>query len=156
MRFRRRASLTLLLLLASVGCGGPKTVVVDAVVTLDGEPLAGATVLFVPEEGSRGRPAHGLTDLDGSLLLTTFDDDDGALPGAYRVVVMKSEGMIEQPQGERSSEEWARSHYERVVAREGKKPLVPPMYSDQATTPLHCTVPAGGRVKLELLSTSGP
>jgi hypothetical protein len=139
-----------LLVVTLAGCGGVKPVPVDAVVTLDGKPLPGATVLFVPNEGSRGRPAHGLTDADGSLQLTTFEDYDGVLPGEYRVVVTIGEWMSEPPQGDRSSEERARRRQERSEARASKKPLVPGIYGHQDTTPLHCTVPPAGRVLLEL------
>jgi hypothetical protein len=136
------------------GCGGVKPLTVDVVVTLDGEPLAGATVLFVPEEGTRGRPAHGLTDIDGSLQLTTPpEEDDGVYPGAYRVVVTKS-GMISPPEGDRSSEERARKHQARSEARARKTPRLPVIYNNQATTPLRCTVPAGRKVTLELHSTA--
>jgi hypothetical protein len=142
-----------LLCVSLSGCGGTKLVAVDAVVTLDGKPLPLATVLFVPQEGSRGRPAHGMTDIDGSLQLTTPpEENDGALPGEYRVVVTKSEWMSEPPQGDRSSDDRARKHQERSEARAGKAPLLPAVYANQATTPLRCTVPAGRKVILELRS----
>jgi len=47
------------------GCGpkGPELAPVEGVVTLDGQPLEGATVLFHAEGG--GRPSTGTTDANG-------------------------------------------------------------------------------------------
>jgi hypothetical protein len=143
----------LALALTPSGCGGSKPVPVEVLVTLDGQPVSGATVLFVPVEGRRGHWATGLTYPDGTAQLSTFEEEDGALPGEYDVVVTRSEGRIDQPQGKRSSPERAHEHYERVLARGEKKPLLPAVYAEPATTPLHCTVPVEGRVVLELKST---
>src|SRR5437773_10785720 len=75
------------LVLAGFGCGGKdQPVKVEGVVTLDGEPVEGAIVSFLPDEGG-GRFAHGLTAKDGSFRLTTYKPDDGALRGDYRVTV---------------------------------------------------------------------
>jgi len=53
-------------------------------VTLNGQPLANAAVTFVPETG---RPAMGVTDEEGRYVVTTFEKNDGALPGQYRVTI---------------------------------------------------------------------
>jgi hypothetical protein len=76
------------------GCGGPNDPVkVKGVVTFDGVPVAGATVSFLPERED-GRPANAMTEADGSFTLTTFKKGDGALRGAYRVVVTKLESKV--------------------------------------------------------------
>lgn len=71
------------------GCGPsrPATVRVEGTVTLDGQPVEGAAVQFIPASGS---PAHGLTDAAGRFTLTTFDDGDGAMPGQHRITVQKN------------------------------------------------------------------
>ena len=56
-------------------------------VTLDGQPLAGAEVMFVPREG--GRPATGTSDEQGKFQLTTIVNNDGALLGAHGVAITK-------------------------------------------------------------------
>jgi len=78
-------------LLAAAGCGSgrPTTIPVTGVVTLDGKPIAGASVMFEPEAG--GRPATGTTDSSGKFTLKTFEAGDGALPGKHRISVSKSE-----------------------------------------------------------------
>ena len=57
-----------LLLLAYVGCSssGPDIAYVSGRVTMDGKPLAQATVVFIPEDG---RPAGARTDADGRYVL---------------------------------------------------------------------------------------
>lgn len=80
---------------ALVGCGGkksvpgrPKTVPVKVTVLYRGVPVAEANVQFLPE-GS-GNAATGVTDANGVGRLTTFDQNDGAVPGKYRVTIRKS------------------------------------------------------------------
>jgi hypothetical protein len=80
----------LLIVVALVGCGGsdkPKLAPVTGVVTLDGQPIEGAAVMFMPTAG--GRPAHGSTDAHGRFELMTFKTGDGALVGEHRVSVTK-------------------------------------------------------------------
>src|SRR5437870_4292728 len=53
------------LLLAGFGCAGKdQPVKLEGMVTLDGEPVAGAIVSFLPDERG-GRFAHGMTAKDG-------------------------------------------------------------------------------------------
>jgi hypothetical protein len=74
------------------GCGWQSlTVPARAIVTLDGKPLAGAAVLFSPIEG--GVPARGMTQDDGSVVLSTFKENDGSLVGTHRVAVTKVESV---------------------------------------------------------------
>jgi len=91
----------LLVLLMSTGCGpgGPETAPVSGTVTLDGQPVAGAAVMLVPE--SAGRPAHGVTDSQGKFTLTTFEEGDGALVGKHSVTVTlkKVTGMLADVDG---------------------------------------------------------
>src|SRR2546423_1205426 len=63
---------------ALAGCGR-QFVPVEGTVTLDGKPLAGATVAFVPE--GPGQPASGFTDNEGVFRAGTLAKADGAAPG---------------------------------------------------------------------------
>jgi hypothetical protein len=87
----------LLMIALVAGCGGPKrpqTVAVSGTVTLDGKPVEGATVGFIPEGG--GRPATGTTDASGAFTLTTFEPGDGAVVGKHSVTVSKVRGSGQQ------------------------------------------------------------
>lgn len=63
-----------------LGCGssGPEIASVEGTVTLDGQPLANASVVFVPEGG---RPAGASTDAQGKYVLNFSGGRKGALPG---------------------------------------------------------------------------
>jgi hypothetical protein len=52
-----------------------------------GQPVAEATVIFEPLGSTPA--ATGTTDANGQFRLTTFDIDDGAVPGEYKVAVRK-------------------------------------------------------------------
>jgi hypothetical protein len=67
------------------GCGGNGLVRQGGMVTLEGEPLAGAHVTFMSTEGKP--PATATTDARGEFALTTFKTGDGAFPGNYKVVI---------------------------------------------------------------------
>ena len=75
--------------MALSGCGPsyPETIPVTGSVSLDGKPVAGAAVVFTPEEGHL---ATGTTDGSGQFELSTFQLGDGALPGKHRVTVAKT------------------------------------------------------------------
>ena len=89
MRLSSIACLALAVALFSgcVGSDRPQLAPVSGVVLLDGAPVEGAAVMFVPVAG--GRPAQGLTDAQGKFQLTTFNDKDGAILGEHKVGVTK-------------------------------------------------------------------
>ncbi len=72
------------LLLAGCGKGGPEIASVKGKVTMDGTPLANASVVFVPEHG---RPAGGRTDSDGNYELTFTSGRMGTMPGKNKVKI---------------------------------------------------------------------
>ncbi len=70
----------------------PKTVPAEGLVTLDGTPVNGATVLFIGETGEFN--AHGQTDENGNFKVNSFDQKTGAVPGKYKVEISKT--IVEQ------------------------------------------------------------
>jgi len=123
-------------LAAVSGCGPkhPETIPVNGSVALDGKPVEGAAVVFTPEEG---KMATGTTDASGRFQLSTFQLDDGALPGTHRVTVAKTRVDPADP--------------EKVVF------LVPKKYGNPATSGLTCDVQKEmGPVSFELASEPQP
>ncbi|MEK6247545.1 MAG: carboxypeptidase-like regulatory domain-containing protein [Planctomycetales bacterium] len=118
------------------GCWGgggdhDPTIPVSGTVTLDGMPLADATVSFIPENG---RPANGTTDADGRFELTTYEKGDGVAISKHKVTVSKPAPFDpKDPYAERPS-------------------LVPAKYGDLKTTPLEFTVTEEGfdNLKIEI------
>ena len=87
---QRCAAAVLLVCLFLIGCGGKDydVVPVSGTVTLDGQPLAEATVMFLPVEGKTvnpGPPSVAVTAADGTYRLKTSDDDPGAVAGKHMV-----------------------------------------------------------------------
>jgi hypothetical protein len=84
-----------ILVIALAGCG-PKTKTgqhptfpVTGKVLLNGTPLEGATVTFHPTGKSVG--ASGTTNATGEFRLTTYEQNDGAVVGSFKVTVKKTE-----------------------------------------------------------------
>jgi hypothetical protein len=149
MRLRiRGVHLVILLALVPAGCG-QRITAVQGLVTLEGTPVAGATVLFMPDKGE-GRPATGFTSPDGTFHLTTSKTDDGAVSGEYRVVIQKTEATKDRDKAALSALERAKAHFEDNTAQKTAKPLLPQIYASYETTPLRCTVPATGVVTFDL------
>ena len=75
------------------------TVPVEVVVTLDGQPVAGADVAFTSTKTERGAPrADGRTDALGRALLSTYKAYDGVPAGEYLVTVTRRRPLF-TPEG---------------------------------------------------------
>jgi hypothetical protein len=91
----RACLLGVLLSLLLAGCGGvgPRTVPVSGTVTLNGQPLANATVVFVPVPDAASKDplpsSVGITDNEGhySLVLNTDSKKKGAVVGKHKVMI---------------------------------------------------------------------
>jgi len=156
--------LVLALLLAASGCGG-KLVKLEGTVTLDGQPLEGATVTFNPEGGG-GNSASGLTGSDGVFFLTTRTSGDGVAPGAYKVTVTKANSSdiagVGQPTPSdpqsmlKSMKDFGEKQKPNKERTPKKQDLaIPAQYTNAEKTPLRCQVPPDGSVEFKLRSKGG-
>ena len=134
------------LVVAISGCGNDPFPVqpVSGTVLHNGEPLAEATVTFVPREAG-GRSASGVTLADGTLELTTAGATrKGALIGDYIVYISKEFPV--DAQGRRTTFEAieeATAHLEMHISRQPRMVSeIPARYSD-ARSPLQATVQRG-------------
>ena len=72
-----------------IGCDArPRRVPVAGKVLIDGKPLTTGFIMVVPHEG---RAATGQIQPDGSFRLTTFDENDGCIPGSHPVTIVANE-----------------------------------------------------------------
>jgi hypothetical protein len=151
-----------LLLFALAGCGGRYTPVpVSGVVTLDGEPIAGATVFFyVTGDSKDGRLATGTTDKEGKFRLSTLGKNDGALPRPYKVVIhkyvptkpnLKIPEFPKTPEGRAQREDFMYENFQAQGIQPFKNSL-PTQYADSKSTPLECNVTGSTTVKFDLVS----
>lgn len=146
----------LLVVAAASGCGGgsdrPRLAQASGIVTLDGEPVEGAIVNFLPVAG--GRLATGTTDATGRYTLTTFDRNDGAAVGEHYIGVVKmgGDGMQQLAQAEVPADE--EGLLPDLSAPGVKQPeieyLVPERYGNPKESQLKLTVPTGGTDNLNI------
>jgi hypothetical protein len=149
---------------AMTGCPGGggevlDTQYVEGVVTLDGEPVPGATVTFVPVSGGQGVSATGATDPSGVYKLTavgtgeaTAEAGAGTLAGEYYVGVVKTK--IETPMTEEEAEE---KGVEYVASERSESPevthVVPQKYNNPKESGIKVTVKEGKNdIPIELTS----
>lgn len=99
-KLRPTAGRTFMVLLAVVqltGCSSHpyELAPVGGTVTLDGEPITGAKVMFAPlaKSGNQksGKPAFGMLQEGGGFRLSTYRPDDGAVVGEHWVTVIRVE-----------------------------------------------------------------
>ena len=139
--------LALCCFIAGCDSGRPMTAPVFGTLTLDGNPIAGAVVTFVPVAG--GRPAQGESDAEGRFKLSTFgaDASDGAAIGEHRVSVTKV-----QPSNDRNQ----RRPYDPPDPNDRRPQivwLVPQRFSNTSTSGLSSTVVSGtNEVRFDLKS----
>jgi hypothetical protein len=76
-----------LLLISGCGTKYPKTVRVNAYVTLDGQPFPNVQVFLSPINGERG--ALGVSDKAGYVAaFSTFQTNDGVIAGTHKVSIL--------------------------------------------------------------------
>jgi hypothetical protein len=127
LRWRSRRILAALLALAGAGCGPrrPALHAVSGEVHFEGQPVAGAGVLFCPDGG---RPAGAITDDAGRFQLRTWQDADGAIAGMHFVCVTKTVPAATKTE----------SDYQET------KNVLPSRYASPVTSPLRADVRPGG------------
>lgn len=133
-------------LLSGVGCGGragPKVEYVEGLVTLDGSPVAGASVGYSPVDRSIGLPASGKTDAQGRYRLTAVRgarEGAGTAVGDYAVSITKLE-VVPPDEPQPPPPTWWNPSL-------GPKPipvrsLIPEAYGESATSGLRVSVKPG-------------
>ena len=84
--------LAILCLFQFTGCESgpslPPTVPAEGVVTLDGTPVADATIVFIADVGTYN--ATGITGQDGKFAMKAFDEKSGVVAGSYKVEINKT------------------------------------------------------------------
>ncbi len=112
---RAVASMASAILVATLaGCGdGPSLVPVAGSVTLDGKPVEGATLSFVPTSGNViSTPGSDVTGPTGNFTMT-YNGRSGLAPGRYKVLISKSEEVL--PKGKEISDVFAKASFEKKL-----------------------------------------
>ena len=119
------------------GCSdGPKLVPASGIVTLDGEPLEGATVSFVPVDGNPiSTSGSDVSGPNGNFQMS-YDGRAGLAPGKYKVMVSKTEEV--SAKGKDISPIFAKASFEKQLMGLTKE-TIPPQKLEREVE-----VPAGG------------
>jgi hypothetical protein len=136
--------------LSCLGCGGsdsskanrPKVVPADGLVTYQGKPLEGATIVLSPTgEGKHG--ASAMSDANGQFQLSTFPPDLGAVPGDYKVAVSKQSVVVipEPPPG---------MHAEDMPRPPKPKALIPDKFANPEKSGLTTNIPEAGKTDIQI------
>lgn len=145
------SSLRVALLIAALGLGaagcskhdGLERAPINGLLTISGQPLASATVQFLPlnDSGTPGLGALGASDANGKFQVTSSRRDDAGIPpGEYLVIVNR----LAEPDGTVIPADSFQADHPN--ARE----TIPPPYSTTAS-PLRATVKKeGGDVKVDI------
>lgn len=131
---------TVVLCLGLGACGGGDrlpVVTARGKVTLGGEPLSGATLVFAPQDGNK-QVGTALSGANGEFEIQT-NNQRGALPGRYKVIVTKF--LYTEPRLQPG---------EHVETPGESRLLTPKKYSQLETTDLEVTVPPDGSEALEI------
>ncbi|MBR0225608.1 MAG: carboxypeptidase regulatory-like domain-containing protein [Thermoguttaceae bacterium] len=138
------------MLLASFGCDNKRMkglVPARGVVTFNGEPVAGAMIMFTPVQiGTEAVTASTTTDEKGAFKMTTVDPGDGVFPGEYYVTIVKDEmqGGMTLEQARLNSENPDEARKQGPAEEATVVHHLPVKYADMNTTDLRVTVPADG------------
>jgi hypothetical protein len=139
------------------GCGGNEEdrvalVPVSGTLTLDGKPLEGVIISFVPD-ASNAKPQTDGGDLTGpgGTFEAKYRNRNGLAPGKYTVTVARP-GKGEPGDIAGTSAVTGVAVPPTHKGQAGKKEKEPPPwpYGDASTTPLKQTVPPGGSTGLKI------
>ncbi|MEX2172109.1 MAG: carboxypeptidase-like regulatory domain-containing protein [Pirellulales bacterium] len=144
MLYRIMALTTMILVGSVTGCGEGMCDL-HAKVTLDGQPLEGASVTLVGTGKEARRTAVGISDAEGLVQFTTFQPGDGVAPGEYKVVISKTPKSAAEEFANvdpNNPEDLIRMEMRGRTANLPYTPsALPRVYLSAETTPLSCTVP---------------
>jgi hypothetical protein len=121
-------------LLCLAGCSQknpnlPPQYPVSGTVTLDGKPLTGAGIMFLPRGETRGTGAMGMTDEAGKYTLKTDYGGPGAPEGEFAVTISKVVNKDGTPYV-----------FNPDVAEAGERETLPGRFSDSMKTELSAQV----------------
>ena len=151
-RWPRSRRVLMMMVVVLAGCGS-RLVPVAGTVTLDGEPVAGAKVTFIP--AGPGIPATGTTDATGRYELRIGSGRTGVPCGRYGVTVSKLKvSTIAQGEARRGTAAALAGAVETESTSDGLvqviEHVVPYRYADPATSGLEVDVKSAGEQALAL------
>lgn len=115
---------------------------VSGKITIDGKPLEGATVSFIPAEmKNNAEPSVGMTDASGAYSLSRRRNNDGAWIGENKVAIEKRGPMKYVTSGMKSADP--------VGTEIPGEPLIPQKYFSPKTSALSFVVKSGTNTNVD-------
>lgn len=130
-------------LMLTTGCGSNKGDIkvtpqpVSGIVRFNDKPMkGGGSIVFFPKDGS-GKEASGTIADDGTFVLKTYEDGDGAAAGEYRVVIYQTTAKEPEPSADNGQTSGT------PVDTVPKKERIPKIYANSVNSPIIKTVKEG-------------
>lgn len=118
----------------------PKLYPTDGIVLFQGKPAVGATVTLIPVGKSGPRiSATGKVGEDGTFKLTTYQLNDGAPAGRYKVTI--SRGQMDMAEYAELGKKFSEEEVDRIRVERSEDPL-DAKYGDPRGTELTADIPA--------------
>ncbi|MDR1140152.1 MAG: hypothetical protein LBL62_00570 [Planctomycetaceae bacterium] len=117
---------------------------VEGIVTLDGQPVEGAVLTFVPVHSTEGKAAYARTDETGIYKLTAFNGGKsraGTMTGHYIVSILK-EVPVREPTAKELSDQAEKGIEISIPLRS----VIPERYNDAATSGLTAEIVKGKNI----------
>jgi len=134
------------------GCGGSTDVEVyhtSGVVTFDGKPMSGGgSISLVPTTSQAGKASGGIINPDGTFVLSTYGDGDGAMAGTFRVMIAQTT-TAEPDFGGDSDAPGAAANTEGTSTVD-KADVIPLIYADPVNSPVTVTIEAKDKNELKI------
>jgi hypothetical protein len=118
----------------------------EGMVLYKGKPAVGARITLIPEEKTRRFFPSGKVAADGSFKLTTYEKDDGAPVGRYRVTIVR--GQIDADEYAELSKKMSSQELAAAVKKMSRDPLYE-KYANARTSGLSAEVTSQSLNKLE-------
>ncbi len=134
------------------GCGSPANIApATGVITMGGEPVAEAKVMFHPIDGGP-RNSYGTTNSKGEFKVSTYGMNDGAIVGRHVVTITKvdTKDQVKFDANELAKTGYSGAGYEKMMgpnaAKNREKDLsyiIPAKYSSKDTSGIEVDVVKG-------------
>lgn len=126
-----------------VGCGESENVEVfpaRGIIRFDGKPMiGGGAISLVPVVSQSGKNAGGIINADGTFVLTTYEDGDGAMAGSFRVIINQS--TSQEPDYGGDSDVPGKAPV-KAVQTVTSADVIPTIYSDPVLSPVEVKIEA--------------
>lgn len=141
--------------LVVAGCGGMDgRVSVTGRATVDGHPVEGLRLEFVPSPDGKGNGGFAVTQADGTFSATTYQFRPGIFPGDYTITAsLKQASSLPEPGSDAPMDDVVAWNRARMNAPE----KIPARYQNPAATPLKAIVDGSqGPLSIEIDSAVQP